>query len=70
MTYVGVEFDNDGGLALIHSAWLTPLKRNVFWPPSSTQTSFKKLLRSGKEPPEDGSWKLHKVQRLFFQTGS
>ncbi|XP_056635961.1 uncharacterized protein LOC130901655 [Diorhabda carinulata] len=66
--YVGVEFQNNGGISLVHSAWLTPLKREVFWPPKQTTGNFIKLLKSGQEPPQDNSWKLHQIKRIFFQT--
>lgn len=35
MAYVVVEFDekHGGGVAAVNSAWLTPFKKEVFWPP-------------------------------------
>ncbi|KAK9693880.1 hypothetical protein QE152_g33915 [Popillia japonica] len=69
MTYVGVEFDNEGGISLVHSSWLTPLKREVYWPPKQTKKNFLKLLNNDQDVPEDGSWKLHMVKRIFFETG-
>lgn len=66
MAFVGIEFGDNGGVSLVNVAWLTPLKRGVYWPPTK---GFVKLLQTGEDPPEDGTWKLHKVKRQFFQTG-
>ena len=56
MAYVGVEFANNGGLSLVHAAWLTPLKKEVYWPQKQTTKKFAELLKSGADPSEDGSW--------------
>ncbi|XP_071577263.1 uncharacterized protein [Temnothorax nylanderi] len=71
MAFVGVEFANDldeqesGAIALVHCTWLTPRKKEVWWPPYKTSARFKKALSVGEEPKED-AWKLCYVQRIFF----
>lgn len=69
--FVGVEFDSDseGALALVHASWLTPRKREVFWPPFKAQNRFDKALKRGQEP-EQGTWPLYKIKRIFFESGS
>lgn len=68
MMYVGVEFPNNGGVSIVNSCWLTPLKREVYWPPKQTGKNFKKLLQTLEDPPQDGTWKVHQIHRIFFET--
>lgn len=75
MAYVVVEFDvNDengggGSVAAVHSAWLTPLKKEVFWPPYKEQTKFDKALRTG-ETVDTEKWSLHGIRRIFYSSGN
>lgn len=75
MAYCGIEFYNDtddkennGGIAIVHMKWLTPRKKEVIWPPYKTTSRFNKALISGEEPNEN-SWQLYCVKRIFFQCG-
>ncbi|KAJ8959279.1 hypothetical protein NQ317_003932 [Molorchus minor] len=69
MTYVVAEFDDQygGGVALIHSTWFTPLKKEAFWPPYKEQQRFNKALRFGAVADES-NWKLYSVSRIFYET--
>lgn len=69
MAFVGIEFASDcgGGVALVHSTWLTPRKKQAYWPPYKKQNLFDKALKTG-EAPED-SWQLYSVKRSFFEIG-
>jgi len=75
MAFVGIEFATDdsaeqvsGAIALIHYTWLTPKKKEVWWPPYKTSVRFKKALLIGEEPKED-TWTLCQVERIFFSYG-
>lgn len=67
--FVGIEFDekNGGGVALIHSNWLTPRKREVWWPPFKQQEHYERSLKKGESPNEN--WLLYPVERTFFEEG-
>ncbi|KAJ8929887.1 hypothetical protein NQ314_017381 [Rhamnusium bicolor] len=66
MTFVGVEFAANEGLAIVSVNWLTPRKK-VFWPDSKKQSCYEKLLKNHTIPDED-SWQLYPIQRCFFNT--
>lgn len=65
--YVGVEFPDEdgGGVALIHTKWLTPRKQEVWWPPSKQRVS--KALKKGESPSHD--WRRYNITRIFFKEG-
>lgn len=65
LNFVGVEFDNDSGLAVVCQKGLTPLKSQVFWPPYKKQLRFNKAVETG-EDPDDVNWKLYAIKRRFF----
>lgn len=46
MAYVIVEFEDKdgGGVSEVHSTWLTPLEREVFWPTYKEQLLFDKSV--------------------------
>ncbi|KAJ8946235.1 hypothetical protein NQ314_008934 [Rhamnusium bicolor] len=67
MTFVGVEFAANEGLAIVSVNWLTPRKKEVFWPDSKKQSCYEKLLKNHTIPDED-SWHLFPIQRCFFNT--
>ncbi|KAJ8944605.1 hypothetical protein NQ314_009440 [Rhamnusium bicolor] len=67
MTFVGVEFTANEGLAIISVNWLTLRKKEVFWPDSKKQSCYEKLLKNHTIPDED-SWQLYSIQRCFFNT--
>lgn len=69
MSYVLIEFDDGGGsVVVVRSTWLTPRKREVFWPPVKDQKTFDKILESTVHA-HTATWKLYAVQRCLFQTG-
>lgn len=69
MVFVGIEFceADGGGIALIHEKWLTPRKREVWWPPVKQQDQFSKALKKGESPASN--WKIFSVSRTFFEEG-
>lgn len=70
MTFVGVEFMNDAGIAVVRSSWLTPLKTEVYWPPKQSLKKFNKVLISDESVPDEGNWTLYPISRIFFETGN
>ncbi|XP_011859563.1 PREDICTED: uncharacterized protein LOC105557039, partial [Vollenhovia emeryi] len=70
MSFIGIEFTDDsgGGIALVSKQWLTPRKQEVFWPPYKFQSQYDKAIKKGVVPEEDGSWKIFKIKRCFFET--
>lgn len=67
MVFVGIEFfeADGGGVALIHEKWLTPRKKEVWWPPVKQQDHFSKALKKGDSPA--ANWKIYGVARTFFE---
>ncbi|KAJ8942087.1 hypothetical protein NQ314_010160, partial [Rhamnusium bicolor] len=63
-----VEFCNEagGGLAIVHTNWLTPRKQEVFWPPYKDNSLFTKALKTGERTNE--KWKLYEIVRNFYKT--
>ncbi|XP_031328286.1 uncharacterized protein LOC116167618 isoform X2 [Photinus pyralis] len=66
--YSVIEFSRDsgGGLAVIRSQWLTPRKKECFWPPAKDSGKFDKILIS-VELPDTEKWKLYALERIFVQ---
>ncbi|XP_067207445.1 uncharacterized protein [Linepithema humile] len=69
MAYVVVEFDekHGGGVAAVNNAWLTLLKKEVFWPPYKDQNKFDKALKTG-ETVDTEKWTLHSISRIFYRS--
>lgn len=67
--YCVVQFDKRGGegLAVVHGNWLTPLKKEVFWPPIKDSKVYRKALLDSEEVHPD-TWALYGIQKVFFQT--
>lgn len=65
-TFLGIEFleKGGGGLALVNSKWLTPWRKEVWWPPFK-QEQFDKLLKKGETPDE--SWTLYGIFKSYFE---
>lgn len=68
MSFVLVEFDDGGGVAVVRKTWLTPRKREVFWPPMKDQRTFDKTLIN-TEHADIEKWKLYPVVRCLYETG-
>lgn len=71
MSFTGVEFsaESGGGVALVCSHWLTPRKKECFWPPVKTNLHYDKCLTKCATPNEN-YWKLYSVSRCFFETSA
>lgn len=68
MAFVIVEWEESGAISIINKEWLTPLKREAFWPPCKEQKTYYKMLKDNNTSIDD-SWFIHKVKRCMFQTG-
>lgn len=66
MSFVIVEFSeaSGGGVAIVHSVWITPCKKIVFWHPIKQQSNFDKALKAGATP--ENSWEIF---QFFYETG-
>lgn len=40
-----IEFEDNGGLAVVCDHWLTPRKKEVFWPPVKEQRLYNKIVK-------------------------
>ncbi|CAG9769353.1 unnamed protein product [Ceutorhynchus assimilis] len=67
--YCVVQLDETGGegLAVVHTSWLTPLKKEVFWPPIKDSKLYRKALVESE--PVESDWTLYGVKKIYFQTG-
>lgn len=67
--FVLIEFKevDGGGVAVVSEAWLTPRKREVFWPPVKDQKQFNKLLNT--KDLDISKWKLFQIERCLYETG-
>lgn len=65
-----VEFDESegGGLAIVRQSWITPRKKEVFWPPYKQTQLYTKVLKQD-EPVNYDTWKCCKIKRFFYETG-
>lgn len=61
-TYSVVEF-SDNSVGIINSSWLTPRKKETFWPPTKDQKQYYKILRN--PDPDFTDWKLYEVRCLY-----
>lgn len=57
-----------GGLAVISQAWLTPLKREAFWPPFKDREKFNWAVKNSAKVDEE-SWRLFPINKIFYETG-
>lgn len=64
-----MQFDelSGGNLAVISNNWLTPRKKEVFWPLYKNVAAFNKALKKHEDVDED-TWTLYNVHRLFYET--
>lgn len=67
--FVVVEFEegSGGGLAIVHSLWLTPRKKEVFWPPYKDNGQYIRALKRGEESTD--TWTLYTISRIFYEDG-
>lgn len=56
--------NGDSTVGVVHSSWLTPKKKKVYWPPVRNQADFDKAILKGI-PPTLNNWGLYKVERIF-----
>lgn len=57
----------DGSMGIVHEKWLTPLKKEAFWPPFKQTTKYNKCLLDGTIPDE--KWRLCGIKRTFYTSG-
>lgn len=67
--YAVIEFSpqQGGGLSLVSKKWLTPRKKEVFWPPYKEQAQFTRSLKRSEEINCE-TWRLYNVHRIFFES--
>ncbi|KAF5277456.1 hypothetical protein FQR65_LT15986 [Abscondita terminalis] len=63
--YSLIEFKDDEGLSIVNSGWLTPRKREVFWPPVKDQSAFNKVVRKSEVDSE--TWKLYSINKVYYE---
>ncbi|KAF2892269.1 hypothetical protein ILUMI_13910 [Ignelater luminosus] len=63
-----IEFDEScgAGVAVVRNEWLTPRKRECFWPPHKDSSKFQKIIKQGSDITE--TWQLYSVSRVFYET--
>ncbi|KAL1488600.1 hypothetical protein ABEB36_014404 [Hypothenemus hampei] len=66
--YNVIEFTKNcgGGLGVINETWLTPRRKQCFWPPFKNQKMFNKCLANKDEPEEN--WQIYDIERHYYQT--
>ncbi|CAH1102781.1 unnamed protein product [Psylliodes chrysocephalus] len=66
--YCLIEFKekDGGGLAVVSDTWLTPRKKQVYWPPYKDNGQFRKALTKGEEVNSE-TWKLYDIHRTFYE---
>lgn len=57
-----------GGLSIVNSQWLTPRRKQVFWPPYKDQKQFERSVKRTEEVNKD-TWTLYNISRVFYETG-
>lgn len=67
--YSVIQFnESDGGsVSIVRNKWLTPRRREVYWPPIKEGKAFDRQLALDNSPDE--KWKLYGIQRIFVETG-
>jgi hypothetical protein len=74
MFVVAVEkVEEDGGvtpdpIVIVRASWVTPKKRECFWPPCKHADKFNSTLSKMEAPSEE--WSLIKIKRRLYETGS
>ncbi|XP_039300049.1 uncharacterized protein LOC120355564 [Nilaparvata lugens] len=65
--YAVIEFggSEENQTAVVREEWLTPAKKEVFWPPFKVSTQFHKALVEGATPDEK-KWTLFPVRRCLY----
>lgn len=66
--YHVVEFSDTQGLGIVRKDWLTPRKKETFWPPFKQTETYNKCLVSKESNPSD-DWALYEIKRIFYSTG-
>lgn len=68
--YAVIEFagKEENQTAVVREEWLTPAKKEVFWPPFKVSTQFNKALVEGAIPDEN-KWTLFPVKKCLYTCG-
>lgn len=64
--YNVVEFQ-DNGLGIVRQEWMTPRKKECFWPPYKVASQFNKCLMT--QLIADETWPVYAIKRVMFETG-
>lgn len=68
--YVLVEFiEPEGSIAIVHKSWITPFKKETYWPPSKDKNQIDKLLLRGETVDKGTDWKIFQLKRCVYETG-
>ncbi|KYM95682.1 hypothetical protein ALC62_13670 [Cyphomyrmex costatus] len=65
--YAVIEFKGSLEVVVVCAKWLTPRKKEVFWPPYKENGIFMRALKK-QEMLDPKIWKLHEVERIFYET--
>lgn len=58
----------ENSVAIVRKSWLSPRKREVFWPPAKSQKAFDRTLQI--QTHEDiETWNMYPVARCLYETG-
>ncbi|KAK4886894.1 hypothetical protein RN001_003165 [Aquatica leii] len=57
------EHNQDTTVGVVHSSWLTPKKKEAYWPAYKNQSAFDKAILKGE--PVGNKWELFTVKRIF-----
>lgn len=60
-------FKKDNSLGIVREEWLTPKKKETFWPPYKNSDDYKKCLH-GKIKLDEKKWPLHAIKKIYCTT--
>lgn len=66
--YSIIEFKGSLEVAVVCAKWLTPRKKEVFWPPYKENRMFMRAFKK-EEELDPKTWELHVVERIFYEIG-
>ncbi|KAJ8914874.1 hypothetical protein NQ315_014887 [Exocentrus adspersus] len=65
MSYKIVEFENAEVVVILES-WLTPNRKQAYWPPPTDCLSYTRMLRKCQDA--DDTWETYPIARIFYET--
>lgn len=65
-----IQFSDEANnsVGVVRNTWLTPMKKEVFWPPYKDAKQFRRALQETEDADAE-RWQLYGVSRVFYQTG-